>query len=124
MLTDLLNDFLYVDNEVKQKAELISATRILTDDDFKKIQQKSISVQLDGGQKKGKKRKHTTTASKPTSNDEVVSLAQIENVHKKMRHDKESRFATVLGGRVGREKYGQRKQERQNENASTTIKKS
>lgn len=105
----------------KKKAEMISVTRILTDDDFKKIQQRAISEQLDGGQNKGQKRKHTTYA-KPMNNDEVVSLAQIENVHKKMRHDKESRLATVLEGREGREKFGRTRQKRQNENASTTNK--
>jgi len=111
------------DDENKKKAEMISNTRILTDEDFKKIQQKSITEQLDGNQKgkKGQKRKHTNMP-KPSTNDEVVSLAQIENVHKKMRHDKESRLATVLEGRVGREKFGRTKQKRQNENASTTNK--
>ena len=41
--------------------------------------------------------------------EELVSLANIEMVHKKRRHDKEARRATVLEGREGREKFGSSK---------------
>ena len=111
--------FSFIDDS-KKKAETISATRILTDQDFKTIQQRAMTEQLEG--KKGKKRKLTTSSAKPATNEELVNLSQIENVHKKMRHDKESRLATVLAGREGREKFSKPKAKRQNENASTTNK--
>ena len=52
---------------------------------------------------------------------ELVDLADIEMVHKKRKHDKASRLASVMAGREDREKFGSRKQ-KQNENASTTNK--
>lgn len=111
----------------KEKAELVSQTRILTDDDFKRIQQRSIAQQLGGNPtcKAGKKRKRTANTAaegKQQQKSELVDLAQIENVVKKMRHDKESRLATVHAGREGREKFSRPKQKRQNEHASTTNK--
>lgn len=109
----------------KSKAELVSQTRILTDADFKKIQQKSMTEQISGkSSKRGKKRKQSTTVEKEQNNkkSEIVNLSEIENVHKKMRHDKESRLATVLAGREGREKFSKPKAKRQNEFASTTNK--
>lgn len=38
-----------------------------------------------------------------------VSLRDIERLYKRPRHDKESRLATVIEGRDGREQYGKRK---------------
>lgn len=112
---------------IKEKAELVSQTRILTDDDFKRIQQRSLVQQLGGNQNKvGKKRKRAATTAgdekQQQPKSELVNLAQIENVVKKMRHDKESRLATVYAGREGREKFSRPKQKRQNEHASTTNK--
>ena len=70
-----------------------------------------------------RKRKHTT-ASNYTEKDksELVDLASIENVVKKMKHDKESRLATVHAGREGRDSFSKPHQKRQNEHASTTNK--
>lgn len=74
--------------------------------------------------KRGKKRKQSAAVEKEQSNkkSEIVNLSEIESVHKKMRHDKESRLATVLAGREGREKFSKPKPKRQNEFASTTNK--
>ncbi|XP_066932226.1 protein SDA1 homolog [Clytia hemisphaerica] len=112
--------------DARAKAEQVSQTKFLTDDDFKKIQQKAISQQIESGPsagKRGKKRKQTTAASgQEKEKSELVDLASIENVVKKMKHDKESRLATVLAGREGREKFSKPKQKRQNEHASTTNK--
>ena len=69
---------------------------------------------------KGKKRKHTFTTERRKS--ELVDLANIENVVKKMKHDKESRLATVHAGREGRDSFSRPRQKRQNEHASTTNK--
>ena len=103
---------------------MISQSKFLTDEDFKKIQQKSMTQQMDGPANRGKKRKHTTAASSAADkgNSELVDLASIENIVKKMRHDKEARLATVHAGREGRESFSKPRQKRQNEHASTTNK--
>jgi protein SDA1 len=41
--------------------------------------------------------------------NELVGLADIEMVYKKRKHDKESRLATVMKGREGREAFGSKK---------------
>jgi protein SDA1 len=51
-----------------------------------------------------------------------VSLKDIENVASRRAHDKESRLATVLAGREGREKYGRGSRQKLNPYASTTNK--
>ncbi|XP_047145437.1 protein SDA1 homolog [Hydra vulgaris] len=99
------------DNE--KKAEMVSTTRILTDEDFKKIQEQSLSEKLHGTKRK---------AQFNSDKSDIIDLAQIENVHKKMCHDKQSRLATVLAGREGRESYSKVKPKRLNEHASTTNK--
>ena len=43
------------------------------------------------------------------NNDELVGLSNIEMVYKKRKHDKESRLATVMKGREGREAFGSKK---------------
>ena len=108
--------------DAKTKAESISQSKFLTDDDFKKIQQRAMSQQMDGTGK-GQKRKHTTASSNNDhKNTELVDLANIENVVKKMKHDKQSRLATVIAGREGRDSFSKPRQKRQNEHASTTNK--
>lgn len=112
------------EEDAKAKAEMISQSKFLTDEDFKKIQQKSLSQQMNEGSRKGKKRKATTTEITNSNNKkpELVDLSSIENVVKKMKHDKESRLATVYAGREGRESFSRPRQKRQNEHASTTNK--
>merc|ERR1740116_25874 len=41
-----------------------------------------------------------------TGREELVNLDAIEMIHKKKRHDKEARMATVIAGREGRERFG------------------
>ena len=53
--------------------------------------------------------------------EELVDLANIEMIHKKRKHDKESRLATVIEGRTDREKFGSRKS-KMDPFASTTNK--
>jgi protein SDA1 len=48
-----------------------------------------------------------------------VRLEDIERLYKRPRHDKESRLATVIEGRQGRAKYGQKKP-KMNEKSSTS----
>jgi len=108
--------------DIKQKAESISTTRILTDEDFKKIKQTSLGQKLDP--KRGRKRRSRSisTSEDNPERGELVKLSQIENVCKKMRHDKESRLATVMAGREGREKFNKPPSKRMDVNASTTNK--
>lgn len=108
-------------SDIKQKAEAISSTRILTDDDFKKIRAKNIMTKVEP--RKGRKRKSMDTSYEATpERKELVSLSQIENVCKKLKQDKESRLASVHAGREGREKFSKPPQRRLDANASTTNK--
>merc|ERR1712043_144688 len=85
--------------------------------EFKKIESAQLRKQVQAVRKgkKGKKRTIREVADDEsealtgTHREELVSLANIEMVHKKRRHDKEARMATVLEGREGREKFGSRK---------------
>ncbi|XP_065578195.1 protein SDA1 homolog isoform X2 [Artemia franciscana] len=105
--------------EKQEKAAMISISRILTDKDFAKIDAAQIRKQVDVTKKNNNKRK--IEDEEKFERSELVSLDAIERVHKKRRHDKESRLATVMEGREDREKPG-RKQKRQNPFASTTNK--
>eukprot|EP00112_Aurelia_sp_Birch-Aquarium-sp1_P001464 Seg1159.2 transcript_id=Seg1159.2/GoldUCD/mRNA.D3Y31 product="Protein SDA1" protein_id=Seg1159.2/GoldUCD/D3Y31 len=107
-------------DEKEKKAEKISLTRILTDEDFKKIQGKKIVQQVEG--KAGKKRKSAVSVDVLASKDEIVRTENIEMIYKRPKHDKEARMSTVLAGREGREKFSGPKKKRQNEFASTTNK--
>lgn len=97
------------------RATLISQTRILTQADFKKLNAAQLSKQVSAAAPKSKtgKRKLLLTEeldSAVTNRGELVSIHDIERVHKRRQKDKESRLETVLAGREGREKFGQRKQ--------------
>ncbi|XP_041359788.1 protein SDA1 homolog [Gigantopelta aegis] len=104
--------------EQKVKAQEVSASRILTQDDFKKIQQHQAAKEVD--LKPSHKRKHVETEEHNESG-ELPNLSAIENVHKKKLHDRESRMATIMEGRKGREKFAHGRQ-KMNPNASTTNK--
>jgi len=126
--TQVKGDFLTVE-EKEEKAKLVTASRILSDAEFKKIESAQIKKQVQAirKNKKGKKRtirevtEDENEISSGLHRDELVSLANIEMVHKKRRHDKEARLATVLEGREGREKFGSRKG-KMNPMSSTTNK--
>ena len=126
--TQVKGDFLTVE-EKEEKAKLVTASRILSDAEFKKIESAQIKKQVQAirKNKKGKKRtirevtEDENVISSGLHRDELVSLANIEMVHKKRRHDKEARLATVLEGREGREKFGSRKG-KMNPMSSTTNK--
>ena len=126
--TQVKGDFLTVE-EKEEKAKLVTASRILTDAEFKKIESAQIKKQVQAIRKSKKGKKRTIREAAEDENeiqsgqhrDELVSLANIEMVHKKRRHDKEARMATVLEGREGREKFGSRKG-KMNPMSSTTNK--
>merc|ERR1711860_251984 len=56
--------------------------------------------------KKQKLNESLETSVTKSTRGELVNLEDIEMIHSKRRHDKESRLATVLAGREGREKFG------------------
>ncbi|XP_046369373.2 protein SDA1 homolog [Haliotis rufescens] len=105
--------------ERKRKAQDISANRILSQEDFAKINQLQASKQVQHTSTKGKKRKSLEVETERRG--ELPNLADIENVHKRRAHDKESRLATVLAGREDRGKYAHGR-EKMNPDASTTNK--
>lgn len=93
----------------KQAAQELAATRIFTDDDFKRIDAENI-------------RKFTkNTRKRPLEADksEYVKLNDIEMIFKKRRTDKDSRLESVMRGREDREKFGYR-DKRQNIHCSKT----
>ena len=111
--------------ERKQKAANVASNRILTDADFKKIDAAQLRKQVTGF-KKGKKRKMVEVdddeeEKRSKGREELVDLASIEMVHKKRKHDKETRMASIMEGRKDRDKYGSRKG-KASEHASTTHK--
>ena len=101
--------------EKEEKAKLVTASRILSDAEFKKIEATQLKKQVQAFRKGKKGKKRTKEVAEDGDivpekyREELVSLANIEMVHKKRRHDKEARMATVLEGREGREKFGSRK---------------
>jgi len=111
--------------ERKAKAIEVTSSRILTDADFKQIEAAQLKKQVQGFSKSRNKRcrldddNPIVNSAKPR--EELVDLANIEMIHKKRKHDKEARLATVMEGRKDREKFGA-KRGKQNEHASTTNK--
>lgn len=97
------------------KAKQVVLDRILTDEDFKRIELANIKKKVEPS--KGIKRKIAEDAYKPPS--ELVKLGDIENIFKKRRHDKLARLETVKEGRKDRERFGY-KDNRQNEHCSRT----
>lgn len=123
-----------------EEASLISSTRILTDEEFKMIRKGQLKKQFEAlhprNQKKkrvesdeeldGKKRRVESDEESESEEEvmekkELVSLRDIERLYKKPRENKESRLATVVAGREGREKFGKRK-EKMNPHSSTKEK--
>ncbi|XP_028134143.1 protein SDA1 homolog [Diabrotica virgifera virgifera] len=100
----------------KEQAQKVSLEKILTDEDFKKIDAANLRKQVVIA-KKGVKRKIEET---PVGNpSEIVKLSDIENIYKKRKHDKQTRIESVKRGQEGREKFGY-KDGRVNENCSKT----
>ncbi|KAL1457512.1 hypothetical protein WDU94_007733 [Cyamophila willieti] len=105
----------------KEMAEEISCTRILTDEDFERIENAQAKKMKTGFKalQLGKKRKHNVALEQEEAKGELVDLGDIENIYKKKKHDKATRLESVLKGREGREKWGYNKN-RTNPHASTT----
>nr|CAH7760396.1 unnamed protein product [Callosobruchus chinensis] len=107
--------------DLKQKKELahkVTLERILTDEDFKRIDAANVRKQMQST-KRGIKRK---VEEKPIErSSELVKLSDIENIYKKRKHDKQARVDSVRKGQVDREKFGYQDR-RNNEFCSKTNK--
>ncbi|KAI1286748.1 Protein SDA1 -like protein [Halotydeus destructor] len=103
-------------------ATMISADRILTDEDFKAIRKAQLIKQIRASNPKKKEQIDSDVDSDDLEDafekKEIVSLKEIERLYKKSRPTKESRLASVQAGREGREKFGSRK-EKKSPHAST-----
>ena len=87
--------------EKKAKAEEIVLDRILTDEDFKRIDAAQMRKQVEGASR-GTKRSAEEDALRERG--ELVSLGNIENIYKKRCHDKLARLESRKKGQEGREK--------------------
>lgn len=87
----------------KELAKKVTLDRILTDEDFKRIDLANVKKQMEYA-KKGVKRKLEESAPKTPS--EFVKLGDIENIFKKRKHDKQARVESVRKGQEDREKFG------------------
>ncbi|RLU17421.1 hypothetical protein DMN91_009656 [Ooceraea biroi] len=90
--------------ERKTKASVISAERLLTDKDFRKIDVALAKQQITFA-KHGVKRTRDQV-EKDQNSGELVKLSDIENIHKKRRHDKAARVKSVKKGQEERDKFG------------------
>uniref|UniRef100_UPI00398F6D38 protein SDA1 homolog n=1 Tax=Pristiophorus japonicus TaxID=55135 RepID=UPI00398F6D38 len=103
----------------KAKAAVVSVSRLLTQEDFKKIRLAQMAKEIDAAPGKNQKRKIIEDASDDESKGELLSLRNIERLHKKPKSDKETRLATVMAGRSERNEFV-RKRTKLNPYASTT----
>ncbi|XP_014676222.1 PREDICTED: protein SDA1 homolog [Priapulus caudatus] len=105
-------------DERRRRAAAVSRDCILTQDDFEKIRRQQLSKRLEP---LVKNRKHAQPATVTRERGEMAGLGDIERVHKRRRHDKDSRLATVLAGRADRETPGRiARPQKMNAHASTT----
>ncbi|XP_054164284.1 protein SDA1 homolog [Oppia nitens] len=100
-------------SDPKEKAALISSSRILTQEEFRKVKAIQLSKQISAA----KPRKFNKNAKSDEPQDvrqvfepkEIVPLNAIERLYKKSRADKEMRLESVREGREGRDKFGAKK---------------
>ncbi|ERE91526.1 putative protein SDA1 like protein [Cricetulus griseus] len=95
--------------ERKAKAAAISTSRVLTQDDFQKIRMAQMKKEMDAAPGKAQKRKYIEIDSDEESRGELLSLRDIERLHKKPKSDKETRLATAMAGRTDRKEFVRKK---------------
>ncbi|KAK9532516.1 hypothetical protein VZT92_009896 [Zoarces viviparus] len=91
--------------ERKAKAAAVSGSRLLTQDDFKKIRLVQLAKEVNGAPGKGQKRTHVDLEEEEDNRGEVLTLRNIEKLHKKPKADKETRLATAMAGRPDRKDF-------------------
>ncbi|TKS84338.1 SDA1 -like protein [Collichthys lucidus] len=107
--------------ERKAIAAAVSGSRLLTQDDFKKIRMAQIAKEVNAVPGKGQKRKTVDSDDEGDGRGEVLTLRNIEKLHKKPKADKETRLATAMAGRTDRKEFV-RKKTKLNPHASTSNK--
>lgn len=108
--------------EKRRQALEVSSTRIMTDEDFKLLTSRQIAKDVTASKSKpGTRKRKRDDAFKDTGPGDLPKLQDIEMVHKRKIHDRESKLAASKEGRDGREKYSHGPQ-KMNEHASTTNK--
>nr|XP_060635364.1 protein SDA1 homolog [Anolis sagrei ordinatus] len=107
--------------EQKAKAAAVSTSRLLTQEDFQKIRLAQLSKEVNSAPGKGAKRKNVEIESDEEKRGELLSLRDIEHLHKKPKSDKETRLATAMAGRTDRKDFVKKKA-KLNPFASTTNK--
>ncbi|KAL6075166.1 hypothetical protein STEG23_029993 [Scotinomys teguina] len=95
--------------ERKAKAAAVSTSRVLTQDDFQKIRMAQMKKEMDAAPGKAQKRKYVEIDSDEESRGELLSLRDIERLHKKPKSDKETRLATAMAGRTDRKEFVRKK---------------
>jgi len=106
--------------ERAERASNIVQSRILSQEEFKAIRKRQIAKSAEADKKqRGKAKKRAAAEEEPEEEGEILKLSNIEGVYKKRRHDRDSRLASVMAGREGREKFAHG-ETRMNPNASTT----
>ncbi|KAM9142445.1 protein SDA1 homolog [Pangshura tecta] len=107
--------------EQKAKAAAVSTSRVLTQEDFQKIRLAQIAKELNSAPGKAAKRKNIEIDSDEEHRGELLSLRDIEHMHKKPKSDKETRLATAMAGKTDRKEFVKRKT-KMNPFASSTNK--
>lgn len=105
-----------VQSRTEQARQLV-LDRLLTDEDFRRIEEEQARRQVEGPRRGNKRPREVET--RPPGSGELVRLADIENIHKKRRHDKTARLESVRRGQEDRDRFGYR-DGRQNEHCSRT----
>ncbi|MED6290061.1 Protein SDA1 [Characodon lateralis] len=106
--------------ERKAKAAAVSGSRLLTQDDFRKIRLAQMAKEVNAAPGKGQKRKMADSDNEGEKGD-LLTLRDIEKLHKKPKSDKETRLATAMAGRTDRKEFV-RKRTKLNPHASTSNK--
>ncbi|XP_060791347.1 protein SDA1 homolog isoform X1 [Neoarius graeffei] len=104
--------------ERKAKAAAVSTSRLLTQGDFKKIRLAQMAKDMNAAPGKGQKRK-SADGDEDAERGELLTLRDIERLHKKPKSDKETRLATAMAGRTDRKEFV-RKRNKLNPYASTS----
>ncbi|NXL75531.1 SDA1 protein, partial [Leptocoma aspasia] len=98
-------------DERKAKAAAVSTSRLLTQEDFKKIRLAQLSKELNSAPGKAAKRKYIEIddEEEEKGRGELLSLRDIEHLHKKPKSDKETRLATAKAGKTDRKEFVKKK---------------
>ncbi|XP_020844117.1 protein SDA1 homolog [Phascolarctos cinereus] len=95
--------------ERKAKAAAVSTSRVLTQEDFRKIRLAQLRKEMDAAPRKSQKRKNFDIDSEEEERGELLSLRDIERLHKKPKSDKETRLATAMAGKTDRKEFVKKK---------------